>query len=40
MVATFLGKAMVILEAPQKYTKYSNGSQFGCPIDAFKNPGE
>lgn len=40
MLATYLGKAMVILEAPQKYSKYPNGSQFGCPVDAFVNPEE
>ncbi|KAL7545589.1 hypothetical protein ACHAWF_008939 [Thalassiosira exigua] len=40
MLATFLGKAMVILEAPQKHSRYPNGSQFGCPVDAFKNPEE
>jgi hypothetical protein len=37
MLATFMGKAMIILDAPLKYSKYPNGSQFGCPIDAFKN---
>ncbi|KAL7532423.1 hypothetical protein ACHAXR_004619 [Thalassiosira sp. AJA248-18] len=40
MVATFLGKPLVILEAPQEYSKYPNGSQFGCPVDAFENPEE
>jgi len=40
MVATYLGKAMVILEAPQKNSRYPNGSQFGCPIESFKNPEE
>mmetsp|Transcript_30262 Transcript_30262/g.54800 ORF Transcript_30262/g.54800 Transcript_30262/m.54800 type:complete len:575 (-) Transcript_30262:99-1823(-) len=40
MMATFLGKAMVVLEAPEKYSKYPNGSQFGCPVDGFKNPEE
>lgn len=40
LVATFLDKAMVILEAPEKYSRYPNGSQFGCPVDAFENPEE
>ena len=40
MVATFLGKAMVVIERPEKYWTYPNGSQFGCPIDAFKHPEE
>lgn len=40
MLASFMGKAMVLLDAPQKYSKYPNGSQFGCPIDAFKNAEE
>ena len=40
MLASFMGKAMILLEAPQKYSKYPNGSQFGCPIDAFRNAEE
>lgn len=40
MIATYLGKAMVLLEAPARHSKYPNGSQFGCPIDAFANPEE
>jgi hypothetical protein len=37
MMATYLGKAMLILDAPQKNSKYPNGSMFGCPVDAFKD---
>ena len=40
MLATYLGKAMVLLEATQKYSRYPNGSQFGCPIDAFQDQEE
>mmetsp|Transcript_17 Transcript_17/g.53 ORF Transcript_17/g.53 Transcript_17/m.53 type:complete len:593 (-) Transcript_17:2396-4174(-) len=40
MMATYLGKAMLILDAPQKNTKYPNGSMFGCPVDAFKDKKE
>ncbi len=40
MLASFMGKAMVLFDAPQKYSKYPNGSQFGCPVDAFKNADE
>ncbi|KAK1748870.1 hypothetical protein QTG54_000809 [Skeletonema marinoi] len=31
---------MLILDAPQKNTKYPNGSMFGCPVDAFKDKKE
>lgn len=37
MMATYLGKAMLVLDAPQKNSKYPNGSMFGCPVDAFKD---
>lgn len=40
MLATFLGKSMVLLDAPRKYSRYPSGSQFGCPVDAFENPEE
>jgi hypothetical protein len=35
-----MDKAMLVLDPPIKYSKYPNGSQFGCPIDAFMNPDE
>lgn len=37
LLATFLGKALVILEPPRVANKYLSGSQFGCPIDAFED---
>jgi len=40
MLATYMDKAMLVLDPPSKYSKYPNGSQFGCPIDAFINPNE
>jgi len=40
MMATYLDKAMVLLEATQKYSRYPSVSQFGCPIDAFQDPDE
>ena len=40
MLATYMDKAMLVLDPPIKYSKYPNGSQFGCPIDAFMNPDE
>ena len=36
MVATYLNKAMVILEAPADVYDVEGGSQFGCPMDAFE----
>lgn len=39
-MATYLDRAMLLVEAPlgqeTQKTKYAGGSQFGCPIDAFK----
>lgn len=40
MVASYIGKAMVLLDPPLRYSKYPNGSQFGCPIDLFQDPDE
>jgi hypothetical protein len=40
MLATYMGKAMVLLEAPEKYSKYPSGSQFGCPPEAFASAEE
>lgn len=37
LLATFLGKALVILEPPRAANKYPSGSQFGCPVDAFED---
>jgi hypothetical protein len=36
-LATFLGKALVIIEPPRSINKYETGSQFGCPVDAFED---
>mmetsp|Transcript_22011 Transcript_22011/g.47850 ORF Transcript_22011/g.47850 Transcript_22011/m.47850 type:complete len:555 (-) Transcript_22011:88-1752(-) len=33
--ATYLNRAMVLVEPPLEVNKYAGGSQFGCPIDAF-----
>ena len=37
LLATYLGKALVILEPPRAANKYPSGSQFGCPADAFED---
>ncbi|KAL3805392.1 hypothetical protein HJC23_009099 [Cyclotella cryptica] len=37
VLATFLGKALVILEPPRSMNDYETGSQFGCPVDAFED---
>lgn len=34
-VATYLNKAMVLLDAPQWVQKFKGGSQFGCPKDSL-----
>jgi hypothetical protein len=36
-LATFTGKALVVLEPPRNANKYPSGSQFGCPVDAFED---
>ena len=40
LVATYLNKALVILEPPRDRNRFSQGSQFGCPIDAYKEYGK
>ncbi|KAL9186886.1 hypothetical protein ACHAXT_010606 [Thalassiosira profunda] len=34
--ATYLDRAMVLVEPPVEASKYPGGSQFGCPVDAFR----
>lgn len=35
LASAFLDRPMVLLEPPMEKSKYSGGSQFGCPVDAF-----
>lgn len=39
LVATYLNKALVILEPPRDFNRFSQGSQFGCPTDPYKEYG-
>ncbi|KAL7483010.1 hypothetical protein ACHAW6_008654 [Cyclotella cf. meneghiniana] len=39
LVATFLNKALVILEPPRDFNRFHTGSQFGCPANAYKEYG-
>jgi len=34
--STYLDRAMVLVEPPMDMNTYAGGSQFGCPIDAFR----
>lgn len=40
LVATYLNKALVILEPPRDFNRFSQGSQFGCPADPYKEYGQ
>ena len=40
LVATYLNKALVILEPPRDQNRFSQGSQFGCPADPFEEYGK
>ena len=39
LVATYLNKAMVIIEPPRDHNRFATGSQFGCPSDPYKEYG-
>ncbi|KAL3767109.1 hypothetical protein ACHAWO_000341 [Cyclotella atomus] len=39
LVATYLNKALVILEPPRDFNRFSQGSQFGCPTNPYKEYG-
>lgn len=36
LAATYMDRAMLLLEPPLDISKYEGGSQFGCPADAFE----
>lgn len=40
LVATYLNKALVILEPPRDHNRFSQGSQFGCPTNPYKEFGK
>ena len=36
LTATYLNRALILLEPPMALNDYPGGSQFGCPVDAFR----
>lgn len=34
--STYLDRAMLLVEPPPEVDRYAGGSQFGCPVDAFR----
>ncbi len=36
LTATYLDRALLLLEPPMAINEYPGGSQFGCPVDAFR----
>lgn len=36
LTATYLDRGMVLVEPPLEKSKHAGGSQFGCPVDAFR----
>lgn len=36
LTATYLNRALLLLEPPMAINEYPGGSQFGCPVDAFR----
>ena len=39
VIATYHGRALLLVEPPLAQSKYESGSQFGCPSDAFQQQG-